>query len=1396
MTYRRPRSRTLASVVAAVTVLSGASLAAVGSASAAAAHHTAAAARTSTKARPGGGTLAAAPITSPVPQQVFKPGSSIKLQAAPFPVSDSIRDGLTSSPVTSVKFYASTNLTNNRLVAVAKSAPWTVQWKNVHAGNYSLTAVTTDKAGQKTTSSPVAIQVEKPSVVTNESAMTVSKGHAASFGVTLSAKPSGNVTVRLNRSGASGAKVSHGQTLTFTPSNWNRAQRVTVAVPKSAAKAGSHSTITASAAGLGSAAVAVTNAVTATGYDQWFLNLYNQIINPSSGYFSPQGIPYHSIEQLIVEAPDYGHETTSETYSYWVWLAADFGRVSGDWTEFNTAWSNMQQFMIPNAANQPGCSAYNASSPATYGPEEPSQADYPVALNSSVPVGSDPLYSELNSTYGNCNIYAPMWIMDTDNRYGFGQQEDGTSTPSFINTFQRGSEESVWDTVDQPDWDNLTKGESGSGYLALFNNGGGSFASQYKYTDAPDADARLVQAAYWASQFATAQGNQSQISATLADAAKLGDFVRYSMYDKYFKQISASCSQNGSVACPAGTSKANEATYLLSWYYAFGGSTAGAWSWRISGTEIHEGYQNPLAAFALSNTTGLIPSSPSAKGDWATSLTTQLNLMQWLQSNEGAIAGGVTNNWGGNYGDVAKPPSGDPTFDGMYYDFEPVYHNPPSNQWFGYQTWPMERVAEYYDQTGNAQAGAILKKWVTWAESVATFNTTTGAICLPGQLNWSGTPAESITTGTTSTTIPANTGLHVTVTGGCSADLGVSASLAKTYMYYAAKSGDTTAETAAQNIIDVIHQFYGDSVGFSAPETRTDYSNFTSAFNTSNFEGLFIPSGWTGSYPGLSGNITSADNTFLSIRPWYTSVPNYDEVQNNLNGGPAPTFNYHRFWAEVDIATAFDSFAFLFPNVSPPASATPTVTVTNPGAQSSAVSAAITPLQIQASDTATGKTFTYSATDLPLGLTLNSSTGAITGTPTMTGSYLTTVTVNDGSGASSVNFTWTIGTSVQKNTVTVTNPGAQTGKVGTAITSLQIHATDSASGQTLTYAATGLPAGLSIGASTGLISGTPTASGSFSVTVTATDTTSASGSATFTWTISPNTTNTVTVTNPGAQTGKVGTAITSLQIHATDSASGQTLTYSATGLPAGLSISSSTGLISGTPTTAGSFSVTVTATDTTNASGSAAFTWTISPNTINTVTVTNPGAQTGTVGTAASLQIHATDSASGQTLTYAATGLPAGLSINSSTGLISGTPTTAGSSSVTVTVTDLTGASGTAAFTWTINPVSTGGGCKVVYTNNSQWPGGFTAQVVITNTGTSAISSWSLTFTFPGDSKITANFNGGFSQTGQNATLTNASYNGSIAPGASVTDGFQGSWTSNNAVPTSFKLNGATCTTS
>ncbi|WP_249227428.1 protease pro-enzyme activation domain-containing protein [Kutzneria sp. CA-103260] len=177
------------------------------------------------------------------------------------------------------------------------------------------------------------------------------------------------------------------------------------------------------------------------------------------------------------------------------------------------------------------------------------------------------------------------------------------------------------------------------------------------------------------------------------------------------------------------------------------------------------------------------------------------------------------------------------------------------------------------------------------------------------------------------------------------------------------------------------------------------------------------------------------------------------------------------------------------------------------------------------------------------------------------------------------------------NTVTVTNPGDQTTAVNGSV-NLPIKATDSSSSAKLSYAASGLPAGLSIDAGTGVISGTATTQGVSNVTVTVTDDTQASGNTSFKWTVGTPPTGTVTVTNPGNQWGFTGYPLfQTVQISATAS-DGGALTFSATGLPPGLKISAS-GAITGTPTTAGTYSVTVTAAEANGTSGSTTFTFTV-----------------------------------------------------------------------------------------------------------------------------------------------------------------------------------------------------------
>ncbi|MET9903702.1 glycoside hydrolase family 48 protein [Streptomyces sp. NPDC006446] len=818
-------------------------------------------------------------LTSPAAGAVYTQGDAVPLAATA-----AAADGAT---IGKVEFYDDTTL-----LGTDTSSPYTLSASGLAVGSHSLVAKAYDSLGASADSTPVGITVASgPAVVASPTQLGVQQGNSGTFGVKLSTQPSANVTVGVTRTeGNTGLSVTGGSSLAFTPSNWNTAQTVTIGADASGTGS---ATFTASATGHAKATVTVTELAASKAYDARFLDLYGKITNPANGYFSPEGIPYHSVETLIVEAPDQGHETTSEAYSYLIWLQAMYGKVTGDWSKFNAAWTTMETYMIPTHADQPTNSFYNASKPATYAPELDTPNEYPAKLDTGVSVGPDPIASELKSAYGTDDVYGMHWLQDVDNTYGYGNEpgkcEAGpTATgPSYINTFQRGVQESVWETVPQPTCDAFKYGGK-NGYLDLFT-GDSSYAKQWKYTDAPDADARAVQAAYWADLWAKAQGKSGDVSATIGKAAKMGDYLRYAMYDKYFKKI-GSCV--GPSTCPAGTGK-DASHYLLSWYYAWGGATdtSAGWAWRIGSSHTHGGYQNPLAAYALSTNADLKPKSATGASDWATSLTRQLEFYRWLQSNEGAIAGGATNSWAGRY---ATPPAGTPTFYGMYYDQQPVYHDPPSNQWFGFQAWSMERVAEYYQQTGNASAKAVLDKWVSWALSKTTINPD-GTYQIPSTLQWSGAPD------TWNASSPgANSGLHVTVADYTN-DVGVAAAYAKTLSYYAAKSGNTQAKTTAKALLDGMWSNYQDGLGIAVPETRADYNRFD--------DSVYVPSGWTGTMP--NGDAVNSSSTFASLRSFYKNDPAWSKIESYLAGGAAPSFTYHRFWAQADIALAMGSYAEL-----------------------------------------------------------------------------------------------------------------------------------------------------------------------------------------------------------------------------------------------------------------------------------------------------------------------------------------------------------------------------------------------------------------------------------------------------------------------------------------------------
>lgn len=318
----------------------------------------------------------------------------------------------------------------------------------------------------------------------------------------------------------------------------------------------------------------------------------------------------------------------------------------------------------------------------------------------------------------------------------------------------------------------------------------------------------------------------------------------------------------------------------------------------------------------------------------------------------------------------------------------------------------------------------------------------------------------------------------------------------------------------------------------------------------------------------------------------------------------------------------------------------------------------------------------------PTGLSINASTGAITGTPSQTGSFTSLsvrVTDDNDDTADLSTFTLTVAAAVGISGTPVTT--ATNGRAYTGFTA-------SASGGTapITYALVGTwPTGVSVNSSTGAVTGTPTQTGSFtSLSVSATDVYGSTASLnTFTMTVAA----AVGISGTPVLTATNGRAYTGF----TASASGGTapIVYAKVGAwPTGLTLNTSTGEVSGTPSQSGSFAgMSISATD--------AYGSTASLSTFTLVVAAAVGVSGTPVLTATEDEAYAgfdVDSTGGTApITFALTGTwPTGISINSSTGVVSGTPTEFGTfPSLSVSATDTYGsAASLATFTLTVEVAS------------------------------------------------------------------------------------------------------------
>ena len=345
--------------------------------------------------------------------------------------------------------------------------------------------------------------------------------------------------------------------------------------------------------------------------------------------------------------------------------------------------------------------------------------------------------------------------------------------------------------------------------------------------------------------------------------------------------------------------------------------------------------------------------------------------------------------------------------------------------------------------------------------------------------------------------------------------------------------------------------------------------------------------------------------------------------------------------------------------------------IQNPGARQNTLNVPLN-LQIIATDPDAGDTIKYSASGLPTGLAINTSTGLISGTPTKNGTLNVTVSVTDSRGATaSAAFSWSI-------TKKATTPAP--------VVNFSANPTTIAPGQSSTLSWTASNA-TSCSASGGWSGTRPTAGTQMRVACDNDELLADLHRSRRKHDTDGHSHRPVqsppTIESPGPQIDAVGDDV-SLQISASDPTN-DALTYSASGLPAGLAIGATSGVISGTLVAAGNWDVVVTVNDGKGGTASAGFTWTVSGTSNSPPTVANPGEQRGIRGRAVTLQIQATD-IDGDTLSYSAVGLPGGLTINATTGLISGELSTNGKITTTVTVRDPNGGATSVSFRWSVSP--------------------------------------------------------------------------------------------------------------